>query len=62
MQDRKIPNLAMIATIIVAALWTATGAALSTRFHLVFLYETLVTVTPQLDLVKLEPSLESPLL
>ena len=49
MQDSKPPNLAMIAAIVVAALWTATGAALSTRFHLVFFYETRVTVTPQLE-------------
>ena len=45
----RATNLAVIAAIIVAALWTATGAALSTRFHLVFFYETQTTVTPQLE-------------
>ena len=38
-----------MAAIIIAALWTAAGAALSTRFHLVFFYETQTTVTPQLE-------------
>lgn len=34
---------------LVVLLWIATGAALSTRFHLVFSYNTQVTVTPALE-------------
>lgn len=36
---------------LVAFLWIATGAALSTRIHLVFSYDTHVTVTPSLEVL-----------
>ena len=36
---------------LVAFLWMATGAALSTRIHLVFSYDTHVTVTPALEVL-----------
>ena len=36
---------------LVAFLWIATGAALSTRIHLVFSYDTHVTVTPALEVL-----------
>ncbi len=36
---------------LVAFLWIATGAALSTRFHLVFSYDTQVSVTPAFEVL-----------
>jgi uncharacterized membrane protein len=36
---------------VVALVWVATGAALSTRYHLVFTYETLVTVPASLEIL-----------
>ncbi len=38
-------------SLVVATLWIASGAALSTRYHLVFSYETLVTVPPSLEVL-----------
>ncbi|HUP82390.1 MAG TPA: DUF2079 domain-containing protein, partial [Pirellula sp.] len=40
-----------VGTYLVALLWIATGAALSTRFHLVFSYDTQVSVAPALEVL-----------
>ncbi len=40
----------------IAAFWVATGAALSTRYHLVFSYDTLATVPPPLEVLAVSNS------
>ncbi len=49
-EETRSANASYVA-LIVAGLWLATGAALSSRFHLVFSYDTISTVTPALEVL-----------